>query len=122
MSRCVRRRCSRSCHGEYGRPWGLRPRTSTGVAATARSKSTCASCHARAFASWSRRTFNTELTEFTEIFLVFSVGFVVSVLIVLVSFEELDGPFVLFRGRARREGAEVLPLPCFRIFFPRIEP
>src|SRR5437867_1477872 len=116
MSRCVRRRCSRSCHGEYGRPCDRRPRASTGSPSTARSKSACASCHASAFRRWSRRTFNTELTELTETLWVFSVCSVVSVLIVLSFLEELDRALVLFGGRPRRERAEVLPPPCFRIF------
>src|SRR5439155_17663582 len=134
MSSCVSRRCSRSCHGEYGSPAGLRPRASAGMPATARSKSACASCQASAFVSCSRRGFNTELTEAEEIlWLLFSVVSVVSVLIVLARagfprpfpsppLEELDRPLVLLRGGTRPERAEVLPLPGFRIFFPRIQP
>src|SRR5438094_102012 len=112
MSRCASRRCSRSCHGEYGNPCGFLPRASGGRPLTARSKSTCASCHATAAAScW--RMINTEVTELTEGlfgFLDFSVFSVVSVLIVLVPLEELDRALMLFRGRARRERAKVLAL------------
>jgi hypothetical protein len=39
----------------------------------------------------------------------------------LMTFEELDRALVLFRGRARRERAEVFALPRFAIFFPRIQ-
>src|ERR1700722_3706727 len=37
-------------------------------------------------------------------------------------FEILHGALMLLRGRARREGAEIAPLACLRIFLARIEP
>src|SRR3954447_16811929 len=47
MSRCVRRRCSSSCQGVYGRPSGFLPRSAAGMPSTTVSNPTCASSQAR---------------------------------------------------------------------------
>src|SRR5215813_9106068 len=43
MSHCARRMCSSSCHGVYGAPSGLRPRSSCGKSLSEPSRSTWAS-------------------------------------------------------------------------------
>src|SRR5947209_18689971 len=101
MSRCDSRRGSSKPHAEYGKPLGFRPRSSGARPSTALSKPALASSHASARASCSRSAAIVDVD--------------------LMTFEELDRALVLFRGRARRERAEVPALPRFRIVFPRIQ-